>query len=713
MNNKKKQLKRQTNRKFYGIGIFLMVAIIFAVFIGRFFYIGAFKTVDKVNLSKKVSQLYASKTQVKAQRGTIYDNDNQPIAEDSSTYSIYIVLSKKATAFGKREYLATKDKPKAARVLSKYLEISYQEVLKDLNPSDRDLYQVELGSAGRNLSLETKQEIEAAGITGINFTSTSARLYPNGIFASHIIGLAENQAGQLTGVSGIEKAFNKALSGHNGVRSFEKDTRGTPIPGSKVKSRAAKNGDNLYTTLDTRLQTYLETLMSQAQSTYHPQEMTAILMKASTGEILAATQRPTYNAQTKAGINQIWRNILAQDSYEPGSTMKVFTMAAAINSGVYNQNATFKSGSYEIDGKKVDDWDTNGWGYITYRDAFIRSSNVGMAHLEQQMGAKTWLKYIKKFGLLKKTGSKMPDETSGSIEFGYPIEQANTAFGQAIDVTALQMMQGFSAIANHGKMVKPYLVKRVVNPNNGKTVYQAGTKVVGKPIRSQTASQVLSMMQDVVYNENGTGSAFKINGYRIGVKTGTAQISNSKGTGYLTGETNYLFSVVGMAPASNPKYILYITMKQPTTFAGQTSGQMLASVFNPMMKRVLDEDQETTNQKQTQVTLPDVTGQSVTKAKTALNNAGLLVTVIGNGKKITAQSIAGGQTSLTGERIILLANGERLMPDLTGWSRSNVAALANLLNIKVSFQGSGYVKSQSLAANKSLTNQKNIVVQLK
>lgn len=713
MNNKKKQLKRQTNRKFYGIGIFLMVAVIFAVFIGRFFYIGIFKTVDKVNLPQKVSQLYAGKTEIKAQRGTIYDNDNQPIAEDSSTYNIYIVLSKKATIFGKREYLAQKDKPKAARVLSKYLGISYQTVLKDLNPSDQDLYQVELGSAGSNLSFETKQKIAAANITGVNFTSTPARLYPNGIFASHIIGVAENQAGQLTGVSGIEKAFNKQLTGHNGVRSFEKDTRGTPVPGSKVKSRAVKNGDNLYTTLNTQLQTYLETLMSQAQSTYRPQEMTAILMKADTGEILAATQRPTFNAQTKQGINQIWRNILVQDSYEPGSTMKVFTMSAAIDSGIYNQNATFKSGSYEIDGKKVNDWDPNGWGYISYRDAFIRSSNVGMAHLEQQMGAKTWLKYIKKFGFFKKTGLGIPNEAKGNIEFGYPIEQANTAFGQAIDVTALQMMQGFSAIANHGKMVKPYLIKRVVDPNNDKTVYQAGTKVVGKPIRSQTASQVLSMMQDVVNNPNGTGAAFKIDGYPIGVKTGTAQISNDKGTGYLTGATNYLFSVVGMAPANNPKYILYVTMKQPATFAGQTSGQMLASVFNPLMKRVLDEDQETTNQQKTQVKLPNVVGQSVTNAKKTLSNAGLLVTVVGTGKKITAQSVSGGQTSLTGERIILLTDGERLMPDLTGWSRSNVTVLAKMLNINVNFQGSGYVKSQSIAANQPLTNQKNIVVQLK
>lgn len=713
MNKGKKQLKHQKNRKIYGIIIFFIAAMIFIVFIGRFFYIAIFHSIDHVDLKQKVAQLYASKTEIKAQRGTIYDNNDQPIAEDTSTYKIYVILSKSAVAFGKRQYLAEKDKAKAAKVLSKNLGISYQSVRKLLDPVNKDVYQVELGNAGKNISLETKQKIQAAHITGIYFKPTIARLYPNGVFASHIIGLAENQNGKLVGVMGLEQAFNQELAGKNGVRQVEKDTKGTPIPGSKVKARAAKNGDNVYTTLDTRLQTYLETLMTQAQDRYHPQEMTAILMKAKTGEILAASQRPTFNAQTKKGLTKIWRNILVEDSYEPGSTMKIFTVAAAINSGNFNANATFKSGSFQIDGKNVYDWDRSGWGYITYQDAFIRSSNVGMAHLEQQMGAKTWLSYIHKFGFLKKTGSKMPNEVAGSIEYKYPIEQANTAFGQAINVTALQMMQGFSAIANHGKMVKPYLVKKVVDPNNQKVIYQAKTKKVGQPISSQTASQVLSLMQDVVYNEDGTGSAFKINGYKIGVKTGTAQISKTQGSGYLTGATNYIFSVAGVAPANNPKYILYVTMKQPTTFSNSTSGQMLATVFNPMMQRALQQSAESTSQSSQQVKVKNWTDKSLATAKKNLEGAGLEVTVIGNGSRVVQQSIAAGNTLLSGERIILLTTGTKTMPDLTGWSRNDVSALAELLNLKVKFTGSGYVVSQSITANQALTGQKELIVKLK
>ncbi|KRL38690.1 penicillin-binding transpeptidase domain-containing protein [Liquorilactobacillus uvarum] len=714
LKNKRQVNKRewQYNRKHFGIGVFFIVGLIFVIFISRFFYVGIYKRVDGVNLPKRVAQLYASKTEVKAQRGTIYDADNQPIAEDTSTYSIYIILSKKAVAFGKREYLSDKDKNKAARVLSKNLPISYERVKKILNPVDKDTYQVELSNAGKNISLETKKKIASAGITGINFKESQARLYPNGVFASHIVGIAENESGKMVGVMGLEKAFNSDLTGVNGVRSFEKDVHGTPIPGKKIKTQKAKDGDNVYTTIDSRLQTYLETLLTQAQNKYHPASTNAILMNAHTGEIVAASQRPTFNAQTKEGIDQVWRNTLAEDSYEPGSTMKVLTMSAAIDSGIYNSSSTFKSGTYKIDGKTIDDWDTNGWGYITYQDAFVRSSNVGMAHLEQTMGSKVWLKYIKRFGLLKSTGSVIPNEASGSIEYKYPIDQANTAYGQGVTVTGLQMMQAFSAIANGGKMVKPQIVKKIVNPNNGKVILKNKTDIVGQPIKKETANKVLEMMQDVVYDKNGTGSAYKIDGYRIGVKTGTAQIGNSSGTGYLTGDTNYIFSVVGMAPATNPKYILYITMKQPSTMGNGTSSQMLASVFNPVMKRALEEDKETTTSTP-QIKVADVVGKSTTVAKMKLSGAGLFVTTIGNGNKVIAQSVSKNSVLLSGERVIILTNGEKTMPDISGWSRSDVLKLSSLLGIKFNISGTGYVNSQSVATNKSLSDVESVNVQLK
>lgn len=166
---------------------------------------------------------------------------------------------------------------------------------------------------------------------------------------------------------------------------------------------------------------------------------------------------------------------------------------------------------------------------------------------------------------MKSTDSGLSsNESSGSIEYKYPIEQANTAFGQGINVTVLQMMQAFSSVANNGEMVKPYLIEKIVNPTTGKTIKTGKKTVVGHPIKKSTAEKVRDMMQDVVNDPNGTGNAYKIDGYDIGVKTGTAQISGNNG--YLTGETNYIFSVAGMAPIKDPQYVLYVTMKQPAGF---------------------------------------------------------------------------------------------------------------------------------------------------
>ncbi|MFN1208018.1 penicillin-binding transpeptidase domain-containing protein, partial [Enterococcus lactis] len=194
---------------------------------------------------------------------------------------------------------------------------------------------------------------------------------------------------------------------------------------------------------------------------------------------LAATQRPTFNATTKQGLSSIWRNTLIQDSYEPGSTMKIFTVASSINSGHYNGNATYHSGKYLVDGKVVPDWNTNGWGNITYNKGFALSSNVAMAHLEQQMGAKTWRNYMNRFQFFTSTNLGFPGEETGSVQFNYPIEQANTAFGQGIQVNAMQMMRALTSIANGGTMLQPRLVTKIVDPKTKKVIKSYPKKVVG------------------------------------------------------------------------------------------------------------------------------------------------------------------------------------------------------------------------------------------
>ncbi|KRO26653.1 penicillin-binding transpeptidase domain-containing protein [Lactiplantibacillus fabifermentans] len=713
MNDNKQRMNSKRspkeNRKVFGQWLFFIAILIFGVLVIRFSYIAIGRRVNGVNLAAATKKLYTDDQTITAKRGTIYTANGDAIAEDTSTYTLYAIMAKnQKSASGKALYV--KNNVQAAKVLSKYLPISYKKALATLQKGTGK-FQIEFGTAGKNISLTTKKKIDAQNVSGLHFIESEARLYPNGVFASQLVGLtnSKNVSGsdqtRLNGAMGIELAYNKVLSGTDGRKTVT--TSG--YQGKTDTGKQVKNGNNVYTTIDTKLQTLLETKMSEVQSQVNAKSMTATLMNAKTGAILATSQRPTFNAQTKSGLSKMWRNLLVEDTYEPGSTMKVFTMAAAINSGNYNANTTVASGTYKIDGKTVPDWNTSGWGNITYAKGFALSSNVAMAHLEQTMGAKTWLHYIKKFGLRTSTNSGLQDEQTGSIQFTYPIEQADTAFGQGIQVTAMQMLRGFTAIANNGKMLQPYFVSKITNPNTHKTVYKAKTKVVGTPVTSKTASSVLDHMQDVVYKSYGTGSAFKIDGYRIAAKTGTAQVSN--GSTYETGDNSYLYSVVGMAPAKNPKYILYITMKQPT-LNGTSASEDMAEIFKPVMRRALDE-QKASETKTTTIKMQDLTGQSTKTAEAKAKKIGVTPIVVGKGSRIVKQSVSSGTVLTSKQRVILVTNGQMYMPNLSGWSASEVADFADLTGVKLTTSGTGYVSAQSISAGNPIESKQALSVTLK
>lgn len=688
--------KNQKNRKMFGIALFLTFFCIFVLFVVRFFVIATTKDVQNRNLQTMASRMYTSKRIIEAKRGTIYDAQGNALAQDTKTYTVTAVLShQNLTAKGKPNYVT--NKKKAAKVLAKYLDITEKKALSIMSPKRKNVYQVEFGTAGSGISVSTMKKIKAQKVTGLQFNATPARQYPAGDFASQLIGLAtaktNDKTGQtkLVGRLGLESYFNKNLTGINGLKEIKQDVYGYQLADSQVKGRPAKDGADVYTTLDNRTQQQLETLITKAEKETQASSMTAVVMEAKTGKILAATQRPNVNSSTP-----VWRNALVQDTYEPGSTMKVLALAAAIDSGNFNPEAVYKSGTWELGGGKITDWNTAGWGNITYKEGFYRSSNVAFAHIEQDMGSATWKKYIQKFGLLKNVGVYgMSGESKGYTSYKGTLEQANTAFGQGITVNVMQMMQAFSAIANNGTMVKPYFIKKIV-ASDGKTLEKTKPQTIGHPVSQATAKKVLHYMQGVIYNKNGTGQVYKISGYRIAGKTGTAQIGSSHG--YETGSTNYLYSFVGMAPAKNPKYVVYITMKQPQHIT-KAAEQYMAEVVNPVTKQLLDRAAAKDSKHQGVVKLPNVVGMSAADAQKKLQNKKLNVVVLGNGKKVKKQSAAKGSGVIINERVFLLTGGQVTMPDISGWSQADVSRFAQLLGLKLKSTGGGYAVSQSIKAN--------------
>lgn len=714
MNKKPQRTKNRghrENRGTFGKWLFLITVGLFTLFIVRFAYIAINKDVQHVNLRSQAEQIYTQQRIIQARRGDIYDSEGNPLATDTSRYTLYAVLDRtQKSSDGKPLYV--KNRQKTAKILSQYIDLTPKQIEKTLKPKGQ-AYQVEFGSAGSNLSVSTMQKIKNRHLPGINFIATPARQYPEGEFASQIIGMAtpkiKNDNGteetNLVGQLGLEGYFNKQLTGTNGLRKDKQDVYGYQIANSKQVTKKAINGDNIYTTLDSQTQHFLENKVNKVYKSSNANAMIAVVMEAKTGKIIAATQRPTLHAEN----NPVWRNMLVQDAYEPGSVMKILSLAAAIDTGHFNPNATFNSGTWAMGGGKITDWSSSGWGTISYKDAFDISSNVGFAHVEQDMGADTWMKYIKRFGLLKKVNViGMSNEVNGYTSFKGILVQANTAFGQGITVNVMQMMQAFSAIGNNGKMMKPYIVSKVVDGNSGKTIQKIKPKVVGHPIKASTAKKVLGYMQGVVYDQKGLGHDYQIKGYRVAGKTTTAQIGGAHG--YSTVDTNLLYSFAGMAPAKNPKYIMYVTLRQPQNLKKPATKQ-IASVFNPTMKMLLSQQKVAEKAKKKVITMPNVVGQSSDDANKKLSDKGMQVIVVGSGKKVKQQSAVPDEQVLTDQHVILDTGGEYKMPDISGWSSADVQQLAKVLKLKVKENGNGYVTQQSISPDTTIKRGTTLTVQ--
>lgn len=695
--------KNNSNQGNFGKWLFLITIGLFSLFFVRFAYIAINKDVQHVNLKSQAEQIYTQRQVIQAKRGNIYDSKGTAIATDTSKYTIYAVLDhNQRSSKGKPLYVT--NKAKTARVLAKYLNLTSKQIEEHLDAKNQP-YQVEFGSAGNNLSVATMEKIKQEHLPGINFVATPARQYPEGEFASQIIGMAgpkvNSQTGQttLSGQLGLEGYFNKELTGKNGMRQDKRDVYGYRLANSKGVTRQAVNGKDIYTTIDAQAQHLLESKVNNVYKTANPNAVTAIVMDARTGRIVAATQRPTLRSK-----NPVWRNMFVQDAYEPGSTMKILALSAAIDSGHFDPNATFNSGTWAMGGGKIVDWSSSGWGMISFKDAFDMSSNVGFAHIEQNMGAKTWMKYIRRFGLLKQVNVLgMGNEVSGFTQFKGILEQANTAFGQGITVNQMQMLQAFSAVSNNGKMMRPYIVKKIVNAD-GKVVKSVKPQVVGHPIKASTAKQVRGYMEGVVYDQKGLGHDFQLKGHRIAGKTGTAQIGGANG--YSNGDTNYLYSFAGMAPAKHPRYVIYITLRQPKNLSQPATKQM-ASIFKPVIKSLL-EDKEASS---SVIKMINVVGQAPDAASDRLNKLHVQPVVIGNGKKVYHQSIVPGKQVLKNQRVILNTGGKYQMPDISGWSAADVQQLAKELNVKLVEHGSGYVSKQSIKANSKVSDHQTLTVE--
>ncbi len=704
---KLKKNRKKTIRAMMGLAGFLL--LIFGI---RLTQIMVFGTVNGQDLSEQAQNLYDRSSILSAQRGTIYDVGGNPLAMDATSYSLYAVLTDEWSEPEDPQYVV--DKKNTAQVLSQYIDLTADEILERLNTQDAS--QVEFGTAGQDLTYAEMKAIDDQNLPGIMFNETPTRMYPNGVFASHLIGYAEYmEAGtaidsRLTGQMGLELSMDGILKGTNGRKSYQSSSTNVELSGTGQVEEETIDGSDVYLTLDSRLQTYLETLMTEVYEKYEPTSMTVMLVEPETGEIVAASQRPTFNLETKEGIDDMWQNLLVEKAYEPGSTIKVLTVAAAIEEGVFDPDSFYDSSPVTMGDSTIADYNGIGWGVITELEGLSQSSNTLMIHLVKEMGYDVWESYIREFGLLQETGSGFANEASGSMNYDYEADKVTTGFGQGIYVTPYQMMQAFTAIANDGNMMKLQLVNRYEEDG---TMQVVEPEVVSSPISKETANKTLEYLQSVVYADTGTGAAYDLDDYTVSAKTGTAEVFNLETNTYEAGLTKYLYSVVGFVPSEDPQYVLYITAEQPKNLE-TTASDMMTEIYTPLLTRALEYNALGDSESVVTATVPDVSGLTVGEAQQNLSDASFVnVEVIGDGEKIVSQTPAVNEEVSVTQPIFLMSDDTNpTMPDFTGLNASASQALTSLLGIEVELEGEGVVVGQSIAVGEQVNNDKTIVLQL-
>jgi len=728
------------NRRIVGKYISLLAVVLFAIFLVNFAVIIGSGSKFGADLVKEAKKVHQTTRTVPAKRGTIYDRNGVPIAEDATSYNVYAVINKKyKSATGKILYVEDSQFNKVAEVFHKYLDMDEAYVKEQL--AQPNLTQVSFGAKGNGITyanmMAIKKELKEASVEGIDFTTSPNRSYPNGQFASSFIGLAqlhENEDGSksLLGTSGLESSLNTILAGTDGIITYEKDRLGNIVPGTEQISQKTVNGKDVYTTLSSPLQSFMETQMNAFLEKVKGKYMTATLISAKTGEILATTQRPTFDADTKEGITKdfVWRDILYQSNYEPGSTMKVMTLAASIDNNTFPGGEFFNSSELKIADATIRDWDVNegltGGGMMTFSQGFAHSSNIGMTLLEQKMGDATWLDYLNRFKFGVPTRFGLTDEYAGQLPADNIVNIAQSSFGQGISVTQTQMIRAFTAIANDGVMLEPKFITALYDPND-QTVRKSQKEIVGNPVSKDAASQTRTHMVLVgtdprygtMYNHSTGKATVNVPGQNVALKSGTAQIADEKNGGYLVGSTNYIFSVVAMNPAENPDFILYVTVQQPEHY----SGIQLGEFANPILERASamkeslnlqspakNLDQVTTESSYAMPSIKDISPGDLAEA---LRRNIVQPIVVGTGTKIKESSVEEGKNLTPNQQVLLLSDKVEEIPDMYGWKKETAETFAKWLDIKLEFEGSGsVVQKQDVRTNTAIKNIKKITLTL-
>lgn len=676
--------------------------------------------VEKTTITAFIKARNTKEEIIMPSRGTIYDVNGNILANDIISYTLIAYLSEtRVDAKGNKNYVEDIDytSDKLAEVLG-----GDASEIKDIlvRGKENGKYQVEFGSIGKGLTELVKEDIDELSLQGIDFIRDVKRYYPNGDFASYMIGYTVNKEDEngnnwITGEMGIEEYFDKQLKGSTGYVTYEKDKYGYKIANGREYIEPADNGNDVYLTIDDNIQLFIENTVKNAQRESNAEWVVMAVMNAKTGAILGYSGTPSFDPNLRNMTSYI--DPIATLTYEPGSTMKIFSYMCAIDSGKYDGSTTYESGSKsytsESDGSTVtiSDWNKKGWGTITYDQGFALSSNIAVANIVESVITKEELKSCyAKYGFGTVTGFTLNREEAGNIDYKYQIEAATAGYGQGITTTAIQHLQALTIISNNGEMIKPYIVDKIVDTDTGKTLFKGERESLGYIVSSETTDKLKELMSNVINgdNTNSTGYTYYMDGYSLIGKTGTAQIFDYSKGRYMSGESDYVYSFSGMFPEDDPEIIIYAAIKRPKNTTNYVA-PMIKEVEQNITKYLNIED--TVKEKEEYV-IESYYNKNVNDVKNYLESINIRTLVLGSGDKVVEQYPSKNNSIYEDDLVILKTNNfDNKMINLIGYSKKQVINILELMGAEYELDGNGYVYEQSVQSGEEIIDK--IIIKLR
>ncbi len=643
-------------------------------------------------LASKALAQWMREIPVESKRGIIYDSKGNELAISASADTVVALPAQ----------IEKEAAPQVAAELARVLNMDVNKVLDLITKKKAAVY------VARKVDPAIAREIRELALPGITFTEESRRYYPYGNLASQVIGFAGIDS---QGLYGLELQYDKWLRGKPGFLQYPTDNKGQEIPNATPSYVPPQTGYNIHLTIDQVIQHIVERELDNLMVMHNAESVSALVMNPKTGAILAMANRPDFDpnnfmaAVEATGSQSVWLNQAISGGFEPGSTFKVVTATAGLETGVVKEDSTYYDKGYEVvAGHRLHCWKRTGHGQETFLEVMQNSCNPGFIDVAQKMGAETMLEYLKKFGFGKKTGIDLPGEAVGVMfdKVG-PVELATLSFGQGPSVTPIQQVAAMAAIANGGKLMQPYIVESIYD-QEGQVIEQREPKTVQQVTTPEIAARVAAMLESVV--ADGGGRNAYIPGFRVAGKTGTAQVPKPGG-GYYSDK--YIASFSGFAPANDPKVVVFIAVHNPRGKYGHYGSQVAGPAFRNMAEDILyymdvHPQSEATNVQAELVEVPNLVNSSSTQALETLRDTGLNIRIDGQGAKILDQVPKPGVRIAPGSTVVVFMGekppsaGEPVsVPDVAGLSLRDASVKLSAIGLQVQAVGSGIAIDQSPA----------------